>query len=1345
MRGLKSLICILLSMIMAISPIFSILPIVYANSWNNVSFDEVIPSGYTFAGSNQPSWNMQLWHYSGGYWANTTLGIKIDDSEMRGLYLGTLDADALNKPYKTLAVDLPNEVKNYISGGGKLEDVKIKFTTSNLKPIDLFKQLPIYQIQNNKIQLEILPMLRVKRNDPVFANDKMNVLFPKIAEGYGNNVYSIFTRSGTHLGMNRTIQTEDILNEQGHLKGGKQYTIITDSGTSISRDGSEIKIGHNTFSNGGAVGLEFLFPVKAEYYIPSAKLDYIRAQFVEEGTNKKLKDDKMIYPTAKGITRVNHEAIAGYKLVDPTSGYYDVNITDAGKEIVVVFKYKKILNPYATVSGEVNPNPAELNGGKASVRVQVRGRLFQLEDDTVNRCELAYKKPGALEWTTYNVNESTFEAIHTFDAIDITKAETFPIKATFYTQKGKTIVAEGKCDVFVTGKDWEIKPDIRVTPSPTIIQISQEDFDNDVGTDVTLRIASPSSTATKGLKSYQFSYKLIDTAAAPWLRESPNINHPTYEWLESGQYIKQTIKPSDIKGSMTVPIRARVVVEDQEGNMAFKTGNAQVQFEIIKPPPETKLIVPIRVYPKEITNQTSLKNRITWTYRSPSYTPYGYSVLSIYKVVNGVGTILTEYNQKRIEKVDGAEEDGRYIFFTGDAGVTYRSEVRVVDAEGIISEADVKEFVVEEIKPNILAILETDDNEENLNIAIHNLNHTEIENLYPTTYTTWDIKEGTTTIASGTGKAPASVPLNNSYRGKTFTFTQRARNNLNNTAEDFVMFGLRSGLGFNVEPSSLFENDMAQIIDTSIAATNINYNIRLNGHPYAPLELDNEDRFTRSLGKYTVRQNGKIKGVIFIPAFEYAEFAEQLTGLRPKPLKDDEINVLKTMYNAETYLTHYAKWSSADIEEANLEEGRYRREVNHYFIAINDHAINKPVEFLSKKPNADFAVNTIINSAGDKHQDSNFFKMHKKIRLDGTKSIEATDPALQAAYPVNFNSTNTQFMIEPVNADGTLDTSRNAFILGTGRVEENGKVIFKAKQIQEIRIDKEGWYRFSYRVSNTANFLSDWVSVTRYVQKEENPVIVKFEKTEKNQEEIKNGNWTDSVKANIEQRDPKNSLKTFFELSVIAVSPDDAINHSQSKLYIGYDSNNDGKINISDGNFNYLNTDNTLKSSNHMFVMRNSSNFYKLDSQDFIKVLGFDIVSESNSTSGHMVEYKIRLEVDHPQKNALGLFSFEFLVEEEPNIPNFVQLGAISNRKADTVTSIIQTEKNIFIDNQAPWIEIETDHKKSLDLIFLKENATRQNIQNSLDEIKARLGEFEVNIYILEFVNGKWVKKRYNE
>jgi len=255
----------LLAVILICLLLIPVVPVVAAEP---INFNAEIPSEYELLDSQMVAYAIQFWHYSGGYWANNLVGIKLDDEDVKDALwsdMGFIPCDQT----ANLKSDLPQKVKDYLANGGKLEDIKIKFSLmSQHSSSRLFKTTPTYSLDQDSIAVSFKPIFRVKKK-PFYSGPGMNVLVPQIQDGYGVLVFSIFDKNGKHLGQCNNIRPEDIVDSDGNLKSRSEpYSVSDGQGNVRSYTAGQIKIGWGTFANGGAVGLEYRFPIKAEYYVP---------------------------------------------------------------------------------------------------------------------------------------------------------------------------------------------------------------------------------------------------------------------------------------------------------------------------------------------------------------------------------------------------------------------------------------------------------------------------------------------------------------------------------------------------------------------------------------------------------------------------------------------------------------------------------------------------------------------------------------------------------------------------------------------------------------------------------------------------------------------------------------------------------------------------------------------------------------------------------------------------------------------------------------------------------------------------------------------------------------------
>ena len=315
-----------------------------------------------------------------------------------------------------------------------------------------------------------------------------------------------------------------------------------------------------------------------------------------------------------------------------------------------------------------------------------------------------------------------------------------------------------------------------------------------------------------------------------------------------------------------------------------------------------------------------------------------------------------------------------------------------------------------------------------------------------------------------------------------------------------------------------------------------------------------------------------------------------------------------------------------------------------YFRGGNQESTVRWVHFLNAKPRAAFIA------GGTK-------KMYKKIYLDGTVSRDATDTYLQKKYPILFSDLRTRFVVEPLTSQhGVVDLSKNGYVLGEGKEIIDGKVTFRGKYYQNIRIDKEGWYRIKYKVTNAIKE-SDWAEQTLYVSPEL-------------------GITTDiNVAQPVVYRNTDNALKSRLDITVQCSSPDDEIDWDQSRLLIYYDHNNDGNFQ-NDG--------------------RHTGQWITQNAQQ----LQHYISRVDKQYTG--LKATFTLYVDNPDKNVFGKFKFEFEAVEKPSIPNYTVLGPAPLITADTF-NLDDAKKIILIDNQKPAIHVETRKSNTVEIWIMEE------------------------------------------
>ena len=266
--SMRKLLSIVLSVLLLLT-VFAV-PNTYAANTKEIVFGNItLPDGYAELAWHTPVYQFEFWHHSGGYWSNQFYGIKLMDGDVEE---GIESKRVIDYDFPvTISTALPDKVKEYIADGGNIDDVLIKFELGNgMQDTEIFKNTPTYSIDNDKITISFEPIFNV-RTEHLVDFECMNVHVPTIPAEYGQMVYAMYTPGGTHLGEGSNVEPGDIIDCDGNLRPDKMFEYHMAGQQSQYLPGGQIKIGSGTFANGGAIGLQYLFPIKATYYVTGAE------------------------------------------------------------------------------------------------------------------------------------------------------------------------------------------------------------------------------------------------------------------------------------------------------------------------------------------------------------------------------------------------------------------------------------------------------------------------------------------------------------------------------------------------------------------------------------------------------------------------------------------------------------------------------------------------------------------------------------------------------------------------------------------------------------------------------------------------------------------------------------------------------------------------------------------------------------------------------------------------------------------------------------------------------------------------------------------------------------------
>lgn len=308
-----------LTIVLILSMFTSITPSVHASdsNLNNVKIyaektqSQIKSSGLTKVVTEFKSdWAIELWHYSGGYWGNST--VKILDKDWNRTAGGVADlhtALTLKKQEFTYNVAKGSDLEKAIEEGknvyvnissgdssiklSSLYEIETKYNTvteaeemiTNQDGSLLSSDATAKVVKENEqyiIKVSMKPKLNYYTEDELSYYRTfgvgLNKWVPFVANGYGYQVYSIFG-GGFNAGyaegwINQKdpyslegmpagkIHPSYITSPDGHMEAGHTLTVA-----GKSTDSGKVRIGDYTFRNAGAVGLRFIFPVSLDIYV----------------------------------------------------------------------------------------------------------------------------------------------------------------------------------------------------------------------------------------------------------------------------------------------------------------------------------------------------------------------------------------------------------------------------------------------------------------------------------------------------------------------------------------------------------------------------------------------------------------------------------------------------------------------------------------------------------------------------------------------------------------------------------------------------------------------------------------------------------------------------------------------------------------------------------------------------------------------------------------------------------------------------------------------------------------------------------------------------------------------
>ena len=228
--------------------------------------------------------SIPMWHYSGGYWiiGSGADKVKVSDSTVEksgGLqhYLEETAAPA------AFSVTVPEQVRNALQNGRKIR-MQLE-SRGNASWTELFDQNTLTVTKelsstNSTVEFTLMPkfnLLHAPTFDDFVSGLKRSV--PLIHYRFGNNIYSVY---GNGV---RAVQANGWFSQADAGEVHEPYlhpSMIRDSSGAFIDSGilslngktfgsKGFSAGNNTFQNGGAVGISFVWPLDVSFYQEAEK------------------------------------------------------------------------------------------------------------------------------------------------------------------------------------------------------------------------------------------------------------------------------------------------------------------------------------------------------------------------------------------------------------------------------------------------------------------------------------------------------------------------------------------------------------------------------------------------------------------------------------------------------------------------------------------------------------------------------------------------------------------------------------------------------------------------------------------------------------------------------------------------------------------------------------------------------------------------------------------------------------------------------------------------------------------------------------------------------------------
>ncbi|UMZ73561.1 hypothetical protein [Natranaerofaba carboxydovora] len=141
---------------------------------------------------------IELWHYSGGYFGYNIDGQTgtVSEGDATDVVLRLEHIEEEIADLLIADIEHPKEVQEYLADGGSIEDIGIYFSVDDddVDKDNMFEDTDFeYTLTETGLEVEYNPAFHFDPHEYVYLDDSMNVLLPRVVPGYGLEGFSMWS------------------------------------------------------------------------------------------------------------------------------------------------------------------------------------------------------------------------------------------------------------------------------------------------------------------------------------------------------------------------------------------------------------------------------------------------------------------------------------------------------------------------------------------------------------------------------------------------------------------------------------------------------------------------------------------------------------------------------------------------------------------------------------------------------------------------------------------------------------------------------------------------------------------------------------------------------------------------------------------------------------------------------------------------------------------------------------------------------------------------------------------------------------------------------------------------